>query len=144
MSRLSKRMWTIGIWAGIGILIGMQFATSKPTDVYTTLKQGVIAKTQAPQAITIPLPQIHADQSVERSYTITIKPDVKQPAIYEGPEQEQTIVPNYTDLTPQDIFIPNNTKASVDVLADKTASLLQRASQKGIRLVVSIFNSATQ
>lgn len=57
------------------------------------------------------------------------------------PQQE---VKDYSALSPEQILIPEEQKPTVDVLADKTAGLLQQASQKGIRWVVSLFDSSEE
>jgi len=55
------------------------------------------------------------------------------------PQQE---VPDYSTMTPAQILVPEGQKPPVDTLADKTAGLLQRVSQKSIRWVVSLFDAA--
>jgi hypothetical protein len=57
------------------------------------------------------------------------------------PQQE---VKDFSSLSPEQILIPEEQKPTVDVLADKTAGLLQQASQKGIRWVVSLFDSSEE
>jgi hypothetical protein len=53
-------------------------------------------------------------------------------------------VRDYSTLTPEQILIPEEQNRGVDVLADKTAGLLQQASQKSIRWVVSLFDSVEE
>ncbi|MNW69481.1 hypothetical protein D3C74_485020 [compost metagenome] len=66
---------------------------------------------------------------------------VQTPAAGGLPQQE---VQDFSTLTPEQILIPDEQKPTIDVLADKTAGLLQQASQKSIRWVVSLFDSAEQ
>jgi hypothetical protein len=56
----------------------------------------------------------------------------------------QQVVDDYSTKTPEQILIPEEQKPTVDVIADKTAGLLQQASQKGIRWVVSLFDSTEE
>ncbi len=136
MSRFAKKMWIIIIWAGLGLLLGMQLAN--PNKPSSPLPQQNISKatSNAPQEITVPLPQIDQNSGAG-SYTITVQANP-------GQEQEQVEVPSYSDKTPQEILIPDRSKPTVDVLADKTGNLLQKASQESIRFVVSLFSSATE
>lgn len=47
-------------------------------------------------------------------------------------------------LTPGQILVPDQQEPAIDELADKTAGMLQNASRKGIRWVVSLFDSSGQ
>lgn len=62
----------------------------------------------------------------------------------EEKEPEQVEAKEDGPQTPEQILSPETGKPTVDVLADKTAGLLQNLSQKGIRLVVSVFDSITE
>ncbi|MWV45316.1 hypothetical protein GRF59_16975 [Paenibacillus sp. HJL G12] len=128
MSKWSKRIWMVGIWAGIGVLIGMQLAGSGGTQqdsgknaVYTD-QQSV----RAAAAAQVPVPRKSSNQ---------FKVEEQQP--------EQVEVKDMGSQTPEEILSTNTNKPTVDVLADKTAGLLQDLSQKGIRMVVSLFDSIT-
>lgn len=143
MSRFAKKMWIIIIWAGLGLLIGMQLANPSRA----SSNQPNIVKTATPQSgqeITVPLPQITTNSGTAGSYTITVQANPAPAQKDNISEQQQVEVPDYSDKTPQQILIPDNSKPTVDVLADKTANLLQKASQEGIQFVVSLFSSATQ
>ncbi|WP_438346903.1 hypothetical protein ACP8HI_14290 [Paenibacillus sp. FA6] len=143
MSRFSKRMWVIGIWAGLGVLVGMQFANPNPSES-TTPKPSIVANTSSTQEFTLPVPQINPNPSVAGSYTITFQPVTIDTQPNEASVQGGATVPAYADKTPQEILIPDRSKSSVDVLADKTATLLQKGSQEGIRFVVTLFSSITE
>ncbi|MGF7046069.1 hypothetical protein J2T13_000531 [Paenibacillus sp. DS2015] len=135
MSRGGK-VWAIGIWTGIGILLGMQLAGLGKTSSAEANVQ-VVPNVGQQQQITVPIPQ-QAQATGVTSYTITLQPNPAQP------EQNEKQTPDFQDATPQEILIPDTSKPTVDVLADKTANLLQQASQKSIRFVVSLFSSATE
>ena len=141
MSRFSKRMWVIGIWASVGILVGMQFASPNGP---AAPKQSIVANTNSIQEVTLPLPQINSNPGVAGTYTITFQPAMTDTQSSEAAMQEEVTAPDYADKTPQEILIPERSKSSVDVLADKTATLLQKGSQEGIRFVVSLFSSITE
>lgn len=138
MSRFAKKMWIIIIWAGLGLLLGMQLANpNKVPSPISQPQQNTTIKTTPNQLqeITVPLPQIDQNSGAVGSYTITVQAN---------PGQEQVEIPAYSDKTPQEILIPDRSKPTVDVLADKTGNLLQKASQESIRFVVSLFSSATE
>ncbi|GIO34135.1 MULTISPECIES: hypothetical protein [Paenibacillus] len=127
MSKWTKRIWMVGVWAGIGVLIGMQLASSGGSQpdtgtspAYASSQAAAAGKGQAP-----------APKSSNR-----FKVEEKEP--------EQVEVKGTRNLTPEQILSPETGKPTVDVLADKTAGLLQNLSQKGIRLVVSMFDSITE
>jgi len=141
MSRSGKKMWVIGIWAGLGILLGMQFANSNES---TTSQPSMEINSNSAQEVTLPLPQINPNPGVAGSYTITFQPIPADTARSGTSEIEQVEVPDYAGSSPQEILIPGKSESSVDVLADKTANLLQKASQKSIRFVVSLFSSVTE
>lgn len=137
MSRFAKKMWIVIIWAGLGLLLGMQLANpNKPSSPLPPQQNISKVTSTAPQEITVPLPQID-ENSGAGSYTITVQANL-------GQKQEQVEAPSYSDKTPQEILIPDRSKPTVDVLADKTGNLLQKASQESIRFVVSLFSSATE
>ncbi|AJS57661.1 hypothetical protein [Paenibacillus sp. IHBB 10380] len=138
MSRMGRKVWGIVIWTGMAVLLGMQLSglgkmSSSEPEVQ------VVPNTGQQQQITIPIPKQNQPTGVS-TYTITLQPN---PVPSE--EQNQTEISNIQkDATPQQILIPEASKPTVDVLADKTANLLQQASEKSIRFVVSLFSSATE
>lgn len=145
MSRFAKKMWIIIIWAGVGLLIGMQLAN--PSRGSSPQSQPNISQAATPnsvQEITVPLPQISPNSGAAGSYTITVQANPAPELNDDISGQKQVEVPDYSDKTPQQILIPEKSKPTVDVLADKTANLLQKASQEGIHFVVSLFSSATK
>lgn len=158
MSRFGKKLTMVGIWAGIGVLIGMQFGGSggKASAVLpgwygssVVAPSGSSAGGQsAPDGGTIQggknfvyVPM--AVDPVTGAYTaVPVQTQSGAASAQESlPQQE---VPDYSTKTPEQILIPEEQKPTVDVLADKTAGLLQQASQKSIRWVVSLFDSAEE
>ncbi|MDQ0192674.1 hypothetical protein [Paenibacillus wynnii] len=133
MSRFGKKLFVVGMWAGIGILIGMQFGSiGEETKVSQVPGWNVVADA-AQNANTTP-----PSSSPTYVYVpVTIDPTTG--AVTSLPQQE---VKDYSTLTPGQILVPEEQKPKVDVLADKTAGLLQQASQKSIRWVVSLFDSS--
>lgn len=159
MSRFGKKLVMVGIWAGVGILLGMQFSGSGGatvskllpgwTDLSTTptsqvtgmqsqpIKNGV---TQGGQTyVYVPM----VIDPITGAYTpVSPLPQNSNPA--PNADLPQQVVEGYSTKTPEQILIPEEQKPTVDVIADKTAGLLQQASQKGIRWVVSLFDSAEE
>ncbi|OAB33993.1 hypothetical protein [Paenibacillus glacialis] len=143
MTRFTKKMWIIIIWAGLGLLIGIQLASpSRSSSIQPNIAKATT--TRPVQEITVPLPQIVPNAQTAGSYTITVQANPTPAQNEDTSEQQQVEVPDYSDKTPQQILIPETSKPTVDVLADKTANLLQKASQESIQFVVSLFSSATQ
>lgn len=160
MSRFGKKLIMVGIWAGIGILIGMQFGSSGGTTT-STVPQGWNGATGVAQtgqtAATQPVTGTGVVQNGQTyvyvpvvidpatgAYTTALpavqpQAEVQTPAADGLPQQE---IQDISTLTPEQILIPEEQKPTIDVLADKTAGLLQQASQKSIRWVVSLFDSA--
>ncbi|MEC0091834.1 hypothetical protein [Paenibacillus macquariensis] len=143
MSRFAKKMWMITIWAGLGLLIGMQLANpSRASSIQPDISK--VTTPKSAQEITVPLPQGIPNSGTAGSYTITVQANPAPTQKETISEQQQVDAPDYSDKTPQQILIPETSKPTVDVLADKTANLLQKASQEGIQFVVSLFSSATK
>ncbi|MEK3879355.1 hypothetical protein [Paenibacillus sp. FSL M7-0420] len=171
MTRFGKKLVMVGIWAGVGLLIGLQFGGggsgvsgilpdwSKPAGSSAAGSQlpagqnGTAGTAYVPAASTAPGGQAYVYvpvtiDPVTGAYTVL---PVQQPVAGTQaqtssgkgslPQQE---VKDYSALSPEQILIPEERKPTVDVLADKTAGLLQQASQKGIRWVVSLFDSSEE
>jgi hypothetical protein len=166
MTRFGKQLTMVGIWAGIGILVGMQFGgsgssgasavlpgwngTSATTGQLQTAQSGSAAGAASlPAAGTVKGGQayVYVPVTVDPAtgaYTVV---PVQQPGTGTAdntgslPQQE---VKDFATLSPEQLLIPEEQKPTVDVLADKTAGLLQQASQKGIRWVVSLFDSSEE
>ncbi|MCJ8011450.1 hypothetical protein MUG84_06775 [Paenibacillus sp. KQZ6P-2] len=126
MSKWTKRIWMVGIWAGIGVLIGMQLAGSAGSSLPG--KDPAYANQQTVKAANTTLVP-------SRNSSNHFKVEEKQP--------EQVEAQDISPKTPEQILSTSTSKPTVDVLADKTAGLLQDLSQKGIQLVVSLFDSIT-
>ncbi|MNC24800.1 hypothetical protein D3C75_728650 [compost metagenome] len=160
MSRFGKKLIMVGIWAGIGILVGMQFGSSGGTRTSTVLPgwNGATGVAQTGQAAATPVTGTGIAQNGQTYVYVPVAIDpatgaytalpvaqtqtaVQTPAAGGLPQQE---VQDFSMLTPEQILIPDEQKPTIDVLADKTAGLLQQASQKSIRWVVSLFDSAEQ
>lgn len=130
MSKWAKKVCVLGIWAGIGVLVGMQLASPD-------------APAPAPQAQTAAAavqagPQQQQQPSQPRQSSNRFKAADVQP------QQEQVEVQDWHEKTPEQLLVDQGGTPTVDVLADKTAGLLQELSQKGIRLVVSLFSNVTE
>ncbi|WP_379135073.1 hypothetical protein [Paenibacillus sp. sgz500958] len=167
MSRVGKKLIIFGIWAGVGIWVGMQFGgsggtTNSPLPGWSVISeaagnsQNTAGQTTVGQAQgnQYPVSPSQLGNATSGSKTYVYVPVAIDPATgtYKAlptqisgdnsgsglPQQE---VGEYSTLTPGQILVPEEQKPTVDVLADKTAGLLQRASQKGIRWVVSLFAS---
>ncbi|OMG00286.1 hypothetical protein [Paenibacillus sp. FSL R7-0337] len=171
MTRFGKKLVMVGIWAGVGMLIGLQFGGggpgvsgilpdwSKPAGSSTAGSQlpagqnGTAGTAHVPAAGSAPGGQAYVYvpvtiDPVTGAYTMLpmqqqVAGTQAQTAGGTGslPQQE---VKDYSALSPEQILIPEEQKPTVDVLADKTAGLLQQASQKGIRWVVSLFDSSEE
>ncbi|WP_151735929.1 hypothetical protein [Paenibacillus tengchongensis] len=162
MSRIGRRLAVAGIWAGVGLLIGLQFGSGGTGAADAALPawnevNGTLP--YSPSAGTLPSAASgQAAKGEQNGYVyvpVVIDPDTgaytlvpaRQPVSGNtngtGKEQQaQQEIPGYSTLSPEQILIPDDRKPTVDRLADKTAGLLQHASQKGIRWVVSLFASA--
>lgn len=172
MSRFGKKMAAVGLWAGIGVLVGMQFGgsggtTSSPVPGWSVISAGVQSPAPSavqPQSGTVTGLQVQSDGRGGYVYIpVTLAPSgsVQTPAASgqaaggsgaiqqqaaSGPGSSRTTLPqlpaaDYSTLTPGQILVPEESRSTVDALADKTAGLLQDASQKSIRWVVSLFDS---
>ena len=131
MSRFGKKMFVVGLLAGMGILIGMQFGSNGGSKVAQVPGWDTVAG--AAQNIT----QGNSPSKPTYIY-VPVAIDSTTGAVTSLPQQE---VKDYSTQTPGQILVPEEQKPKVDVLADKTAGFLQRASQKSIRWVVSLFDS---
>ncbi|WP_419144500.1 hypothetical protein [Paenibacillus vortex] len=69
----------------------------------------------------------------------------RTPPASESTAQEQEVRASEPEFepSPSDILLPERSKPPADVLADKTAGLLQQLSDQSIRWVVSMFGSIT-
>lgn len=136
MSRWAKKVCVLGIWAGIGVLVGMQLASPD-------------APAPAPQAQTAAAavqagPQQGASTQQRQQPSQPRQSSNRFKAADEQPQQEQVEVQDWHEKTPEQLLVDQGGTPTVDVLADKTAGLLQELSQKGIRLVVSLFSNVTE
>ncbi|AWP28924.1 hypothetical protein ACXFAU_07840 [Paenibacillus glucanolyticus] len=134
MSRMGKRFVALIIWTGIGILVGMQLGGSR-----------------AP----VPADGVSAVQNVQQGHVQETQGETtrgngwggtrRTPPASESTAQEQEVRASEPEFepSPSDILLPERSKPPADVLADKTAGLLQQLSDQSIRWVVSMFGSIT-
>jgi hypothetical protein len=159
MSRFGKKLVMVGIWAGIGILLGMQFSGSGGATVSKLLPGWTDISTTPTSQVTGMQPQPVKNGVTQGGQTYVYVPMVIDPVtgaytpVSPLPQNNNTtpsadppqqVVDDYSTKTPEQILIPEEQKPTVDVIADKTAGLLQQASQKGIRWVVSLFDSTEE
>ena len=118
MTSFAKRLFMFMVLILFGILLGMQIAGS---GLDTLDKQG----TELPSAgeLTKPVMQQETVLLEEKPVIVQTRPQV---------------------ITPREVLVTEPGKEpAVDRFAEKTAGLLQQASQSGIRWVVSLFNGIT-
>ncbi|MBB3127273.1 hypothetical protein FHS19_001927 [Paenibacillus rhizosphaerae] len=133
MSKWAKKVCVLGIWAGIGVLVGMQLASPDAPSPGPQAQTAAAAVQAGPQQGASPQQPSQPRQSSNRFK-----------AADEQPQQEQVEVQDWHEKTPEQLLVDQSGTPTVDVLADKTAGLLQELSQKGIRLVVSLFSNVTE
>lgn len=136
MSRLGKRFVALIIWTGIGILVGMQLGGAKgpvPADGTGGTQTVVQGHVQDPQGGT----------AQGNGWGGTRKHPPAPESVAQEPDARKTAVPEY-EPSPSDILLPERSQPPADVLADKTAGLLQQLSDQSIRWVVSMFGSITE
>lgn len=148
MARFRTKAIVFTCLVGIGMLLGMQLAGSGLRTVYGptwdqpdsareqgTMSQTVITQTVPNVAEAARVQSQPISQPTEQSSTIQPQVPIKQ-TVAEASLTEEKFVP----LVP----VAKSKQASVDVMADKTAGLLQKLSKKGIHLVVSMFEGVTE
>lgn len=123
MSRAGKKLIAIVIWSGIGVLVGMQLGGLEGTGIQNAPLSGQQVQ-QVQSQDELPAPQ---DNQGSKTY-----PEI---AVREESPKFEPV--------PRDILLPESPKPPADVLADKTAGLLQQLSNQSIRWVVSVFGSIT-
>ncbi|MEO2206783.1 hypothetical protein ABGV42_24010 [Paenibacillus pabuli] len=119
MSRFGKKMLTVIVFMLLGVLLGMQLAGSN-------LQVGNISEVPA-----VVKPEPEPEPAAESEPTVPVQQE----------EKEKPIVPVQT---PSQVLGAEQNKAPVDVLADKTAGLLQNLSHNGIKWVVSLFSGVAE
>nr|WP_154983215.1 DUF3679 domain-containing protein [Paenibacillus xylanexedens] len=118
MSRFGKKMLSVSLLMLLGVLLGMQLAGSGFQHNNPVESVSVVATTEtAPEK----------DTAVS---TEPVQTEVKKPFV---PVQ-----------TPSQVLGADQHKAPVDVLAEKTAGLLQNLSNSGIKWVVSLFGGVDE
>ncbi|WP_054956686.1 hypothetical protein [Paenibacillus dakarensis] len=124
MYKAGKKLAAIIIWAGIGVLIGMQLGGTDDSPVQNGRLFGQMVQSTQQQ----------------RQSNAYASPEPKQESAPAASIVEEE--PRFEPI-PRDILLPQGSKPPADVLADKTAGLLQQLSNQSIRWVVSIFGSIT-
>ncbi|MDK8191742.1 hypothetical protein QP794_16760 [Paenibacillus sp. UMB7766-LJ446] len=119
MSRFGKRLFSICVLMLLGVLFGMQLAGSNFNRGDDSAGNPAVVKTQpvSPSAESVP--------------TEPVQQEVKEPPAVPVP-------------TPSQLLGAEQSKAPVDVLADKTAGLLQNLSHNGMKWVVSLFSGVAE
>ncbi|NMO94859.1 hypothetical protein [Paenibacillus lemnae] len=128
MSKTGRKLAAVILWAGIGILVGLQMG----------------GMDEAPKR------EVPVYGQVQERETFVPEPasDELKPGVGSSPPQSERNSdslpkePKFEPL-PRDILLPDVSKPPADILADKTAGLLQQMSNQSIRWVVSLFGSIT-
>ncbi|MFS0871730.1 hypothetical protein [Paenibacillus xylanilyticus] len=116
MSRFGKRMVTVIVFMLLGVLLGMQLAGGDfQIDDVPEVSPAVVKTEPAAES---------------------------EPAV--SVQQEEKETPIVPVQTPSQVLGAEQNKAPVDVLADKTAGLLQNLSHNGIKWVVSLFSGVAE
>ncbi|WP_440111224.1 hypothetical protein [Paenibacillus sp. QZ-Y1] len=119
MSRFGKRLLSIAVLMLLGVLFGMQLGGSNFHMVDDSSVNSAVVKTE---------PDTPAVEAVQAK---PMQQEVKEPPV----------VPV---MSPSQVLGAEQSKAPVDVLADKTAGLLQNLSHNGIKWVVSLFSRVAE
>ncbi|UPK42356.1 DUF3679 domain-containing protein [Paenibacillus pabuli] len=119
MSRFGKRLFSICILMLLGVLFGMQLAGSSFNRGDNSAGNPAVVKTEpvSPATESVPAPVVQQE------------------------DKEPPVVPV---MSPSQVLGAEQSKAPVDVLADKTAGLLQNLSHKGMKWVVSLFSGVAE
>lgn len=135
MASFHKKGLGIVLWAGLGILVGMQLAGIGEHKVESPGNETV--QVQQTQVTTSEVPVVNL-------YDIPVGQGTDRAMIDVSGEFSAETYEQWLAQSPEQILLPEAKKPAVDVLADKTSGLLQGLSQKGIDLVVSLFTSVTE
>lgn len=119
MSRFGKKLLSVAVLMLLGILFGMQLAGSNFQLGNDQQESPVLVKSEPA--------------------SVTVESEPEQPV--EQVEKNPPVVPVQT---PSQVLGAEQSQAPVDVLADKTAGLLQNLSHNGIKWVVSLFSGVAE
>ncbi|WP_339306678.1 hypothetical protein [Paenibacillus sp. FSL R5-0519] len=119
MSRFGKRLLSMAVLMLLGVLFGMQlaggnFQTGNPSGGTSN-----VVTTEPTSPVTESVP------------AAPVQKEIKEP-------------PFVPVQSPSQVLGADQSKAPVDVLADKTAGLLQNLSHSGIKWVVSLFSGVAE
>ncbi|WP_338540215.1 hypothetical protein [Paenibacillus tundrae] len=120
MSRFGKKLLSVAVLMLLGILFGMQLAGSNFQLGNDQQESPALVKSE-PASVAV---ESEPEQPVEQ---------VKK--------KEPPVVPVQS---PSQVLGAEQSQAPVDVLADKTAGLLQNLSHNGIKWVVSLFSGVAE
>ncbi|MFM9279813.1 hypothetical protein [Paenibacillus jiagnxiensis] len=142
MSRFGRRAFLFICLVGLGLVLGMQLASSGMRTVYgpswdqakSQSNTGNLAQTVVEDTPAVPLPP---------APSMTVVQVEGQNGAGYGQVQAQGQGQGQAQAQASLQQMPRTGEASVDVMADKTAGLLQQASKKGIEWVVSLFDGLT-
>lgn len=127
MNKAAKKLAAVVIWAGIGVLAGMQLGGSDGALVRDVPSFGQVRQEDSLRPVTSGAAQELPGNTVPQPVPVKEEPPAK---------------PKFEPL-PRDILLPDAPRPPADVLADKTAGLLQDLSNQSIRWVVSLFGAIT-
>ncbi|WP_145409748.1 hypothetical protein [Paenibacillus xylanexedens] len=120
MSRFGKKLLSVAVLMLLGILFGMQLAGSNFQLGNDQQESPTLVKSEPA--------------------SVAVESEPEQPVEQVG-KKEPPVVPVQS---PSQVLGAEQSQAPVDVLADKTAGLLQNLSHNGIKWVVSLFSGVAE
>lgn len=119
MSRFGKRLLSMAVLMLLGVLFGMQLAGGNFQIGNPSGGTSTVVTTEPTSPVTESVP------------AAPVQKEIKEP-------------PFVPVQSPSQVLGADQNKAPVDVLADKTAGLLQNLSHSGIKWVVSLFSGVAE
>ncbi|KAA8756040.1 MULTISPECIES: hypothetical protein [Paenibacillus] len=119
MSRFGKRLLSMAVLMLLGVLFGMQLAGGNFQIGNPSGGTSTMVTTEPTSSVTESVP------------AAPVQKEIKEP-------------PFVPVQSPSQVLGADQSKAPVDVLADKTAGLLQNLSHSGIKWVVSLFSGVAE
>ncbi|WP_339256494.1 hypothetical protein MKY85_21405 [Paenibacillus sp. FSL R5-0749] len=119
MSRFGKRLLSMAVLMLLGVLFGMQLAGGNFQTGNPSGDTSNVVTTEPTSPVTESVP------------AAPVQKEIKEP-------------PFVPVQSPSQVLGADQSKAPVDVLADKTAGLLQNLSHSGIKWVVSLFSGVAE
>ncbi|MCG7376000.1 hypothetical protein MH215_03280 [Paenibacillus sp. ACRSA] len=121
MSRFGRKLLSVAVLMLLGILFGMQLAGSN-------FQLGGNDQQESPTLVK------------SEPVSVAVESEPEQP-VEQVEKKEPPVVPVQS---PSQVLGAEQSQAPVDVLADKTAGLLQNLSHSGIKWVVSLFSGVAE